>query len=84
VSPSGVWDFRRPVGLLFEPAQAAGLTAKDKLVYHLVVASAKAAGRGLEADWALSDGAWAQISTDQLDRTGLARRASVCGLMGVR
>ncbi len=77
VTGSGGRDVRRLVRLLSEPAEAAGLNAKDRPVYHLVVASAKAdAGRGLGADRALSDEVWAQISTDLMDRTGLAPRTS--------
>ncbi len=80
VSSSGGRDMRRLVRLLSEPAEAAGMTAKDRPVYHLVVASAKAdAGRGLDADPALSDEAWAQIATDLMDRTGLAPQGSAGG-----
>ena len=75
-SPSGGRDMRRLVRLLSEPAEAAGLGPKDRPVYHLVVASAKAdAGRGLGADPALPDEVWAQIATDLMDRTGLALQA---------
>ncbi len=73
VSESGGRDVRRLVRLLSEPAEAAGLGLKDRPVYHLVVASAKAdAGRGLGPDPALSDEVWAQIAADLMDRTGLA------------
>ncbi len=77
VTGSGGRDARRLVRLLSEPAEAAGLGPKDRAVYHLVVASAKAdAGRGLGADPALPDKVWAQIATDLMDRTGLAPQAS--------
>ena len=56
VSAAGGRDFRRLVALLREPVAAAGLQAKDRPVYHLVVASGKAdAGRGIAADRALLD-----------------------------
>jgi len=81
VSAAGGRDFRRLVTLLREPAAAAGLQAKDRPVYHLVVASGKAdPARGIAADRALSDEAWAQISTDLMDRTGLAKPGSAGGV----
>ncbi len=77
VSAAGGRDFGRLVTLLREPVQAAGLQAKDRPVYHLVVASGKAdPGRGITADRALSDEQWAQISTDLMNRTGLAKPGS--------
>jgi len=81
VSAAGGRDFRRLVTLLREPVAAAGLEAKDRPVYHLVVASGKAdAGRGIAADRALSNEAWAQISTDLMVRTGLAKPGSAGGV----
>jgi len=77
VSAAGGRDFGRLVTLLREPVAAAGLQAKDRPVYHLVVASGKAdPARGVAADRALSDEAWAQISTDLMVRTGLAKPGS--------
>jgi len=81
VSAAGGRDFGRLVGLLREPVAAAGLQAKDRPVYHLVVASGKAdPARGVAADRALSDEAWAQISTDLMVRTGLAKPGSAGGV----
>lgn len=80
-SDAGVRDFRRLVGLLREPAEASGLGPADRPVYHLVAAAAKADPvRGVGAGRPLSDGEWAEIAVDLMDRTGLTRRGSVEGV----
>ena len=63
--PGGKRDFRRLAGLLDLPVAVLGDSGFARPVWHCVM-------RAAPSDRLLSDGEWAQIASDVMDRTGLA------------
>ncbi len=63
--PGGKRDFRRLAGLLDLPVAVLGDSGFARPVWHCVM-------RAAPGDRLLSDGEWAQIASDVMDRTGLA------------
>jgi hypothetical protein len=72
---SGSHDLRRLSGLLAQPIAAMYGTGYEKPVWHCSI-------RAAPGDRLLSDGEWAQVAADVMDRTGLAGRDDELG--GVR
>jgi hypothetical protein len=63
--PGGRRDFRRLAGLLDLPVAVLGDSGFARPVWHCVM-------RAAQSNRLLSDGEWAQIASDVMDRTGLA------------
>ena len=84
VGPGGSRDFRSLVGQLNGPVLALGLEPaalrKLKPVFHLAIAAAKDGGSGAPLDRTLTDGEWADIAREYMDRIGLAERGQDSGV----
>lgn len=65
--PGGRRDFRPLSGLLQQPLAVLGPRAPDRPVWHCIA-------RAAPADRLLSDGEWAHVAAEIMDRTGLAPR----------
>jgi len=72
----GSRDFRRLAGLLAQPLAAMAGPGYPKPVWHCSV-------RAAPEDRLLSDAEWAQVASDVMDRTGLARAGDDLGVRWV-